>query len=161
MRKRILERIVGQHQMTGDFNVKCSRSTMNTEISSSPVKCLARCHGWRAMGQANIDTFLSRREGLESTQAKPAVNQLCCWQLLHPSQANNCWRRLAAWSLVLPTSPNCRRGLSLRCPSDFLGNFWVPPGGGPMPWRTVVCQSLGSGVSSSLLQTEGFLAEAC
>lgn len=36
MKKRILERIGGHHQLTGDFNVKTSRSTMNTERSPAP-----------------------------------------------------------------------------------------------------------------------------
>lgn len=160
MRKRIIERIKGQHQLTGDFNVKSSSSTVNTERSQAP--------GWNAWPRAMADVLWDKQTltpfcpvGKDLMVARQslwwissAVGGFC---ILLKLKAAEDGLLCGLWSSPLPAADAVKTVVSLRLAWELLGPSWWRP----VPWRTMVHQSLGNGMSNSLLQTQGFLAEAC
>lgn len=89
------------------------------------------------MGQAKLDTFLCRRKGLDSTQAKPAVNQLFCWQVLYPSPAITAKGGLLSGLCSSPLSQTGYAGkpvISFILPWELLG---------PSCWRANAMKNYG------------------
>lgn len=134
MRKRSLERIKGQHQLTGAFNMKNSRSTVNRGWSPAPR--------WNACPSAMADVqwdkqalelfclggkdLIVPRQSLQWVSS--AVGSFCIQLKAKTAKGG---LLCALWSFPFPQTVG-----SLKCPSDFPRNYLVSPGRESVPRRT-------------------------